>query len=121
KQRLAVLDLGCAGGGFVRSLLDDGHLAVGLEGCDLPQAARLGEWGTISQHLHTCDITQPFTVRDRDSGRPLVFDAITAWEVMEHIRDADLPVLMANVRKHLAPDGLFLCSVSTIADGNPEL
>ena len=30
------LDLGCAGGGFVRSLIDDGHFAVGFEGSDFP-------------------------------------------------------------------------------------
>lgn len=36
QTRLRVLDLGCAGGGFVRSLIDDGHLAVGLDGSDYP-------------------------------------------------------------------------------------
>ncbi len=121
KPRLAVLDLGCAGGGFVRSLLDDGHLAVGLDGCDLPKRDRLGEWGTIPQHLHTCDITKPFEIKDRASGRRLRFDAITAWEVMEHIRDADLDSLFANVTRHLAEGGLFLCSVSTVEDGNAEV
>src|SRR5262249_17441537 len=60
--RLKVLDLGCAGGGFVRTLLDDGHLAVGLEGSDHPKMHQLGEWGTVPRHLHNCAITRPFTV-----------------------------------------------------------
>lgn len=121
KQRLAILDLGCAGGGFVRSLIDDGHLAVGLEGCELPKKNRLGEWGTIRHHLHTCDITRPFTIKDRRTGHQLRFDVITAWEVMEHIRDEDLEAVFGNIANHLADGGLFLCSVSTIEDGNPEL
>ncbi len=121
KPRLAVLDLGCAGGGFVRSLLDDGHFAVGLEGSDHPKVHRLGEWGTIPHHLHTCDITRPFTLRDRATGAPLRFDVITAWEVMEHIHDRDLDTLLQNISNHLAEGGLFLCSISTVEDGNPEL
>jgi SAM-dependent methyltransferase/quinol monooxygenase YgiN len=121
RQRIAVLDLGCAGGGFVRSLIDDGHLAVGIEGCDLPKKNRLGEWGTIPHHLHTCDVTRPFEIKDRATGRRLRFDAITAWEVMEHIRDADLEAFCANLARHLADGGLFLCSVSTVDDGNPEV
>lgn len=121
RPRARVLDLGCAGGGFVRSLLDDGHFAVGLDGCDVPKSRRLGEWGTIPHHLFTCDVTKPFTLRDRATGDPLRFDAITAWELLEHIPEGDLDRLMANVLDHLAPDGFFLCSVSTIEDGNPEV
>lgn len=120
-KRLAVLDLGCAGGGFVRSLIDDGHLAVGLDGCDYPKVHGLGEWRTIPHHLHNCDLTQPFSVLDARSGALLRFDVITAWEVLEHIRDEDLSVFFRNVHNHLACGGLFLCSVSTVEDGNPEL
>jgi 2-polyprenyl-3-methyl-5-hydroxy-6-metoxy-1,4-benzoquinol methylase len=121
RSRLAVLDLGCAGGGFVRSLIDDGHFAVGIDGSDTPRLLRLGEWGTIPHHLHTCDITKPFALRDRATGDPLRFDAITAWEVLEHIREDDLPGLMRNIADHLAPGGLFFCSVATFRDEVPEL
>jgi SAM-dependent methyltransferase len=120
RPRLAVLDLGCAGGGFVRSLIDDGHFAVGIDGSDTPLRLRLGEWGTIPQHLHTCDITKPFALRDRATGKPLRFDAITAWEVLEHIREKDLSGLMRNIAEHLAPDGMFFCSVATFRDEVPE-
>jgi hypothetical protein len=40
---------------------------------------------------------------------------------MEHIRDEDLESLFRNVTAHLAEGGLFLCSVSTVEDGNPEV
>ena len=120
KKRLAVLDLGCAGGGLVRTLIDDGHLAVGLEGSDYPKVNQAGEWGTIPHHLHTCDVTKPFRLR-HPGGATVKFDAITAWEVMEHIHDRDLDCLVGNIREHLAGDGYFLCSVSTVEDGIPEI
>ena len=120
RPRLSVLDLGCAGGGFVRSLLDDGHFAVGLEGCETPKLLRLGEWGTIPKHLFSCDVTKPFRLSEQGTGTPLRFHAITMWEVMEHIPEADLPQLAANVSEHLTDDGVWVCSVSTVPDPNPD-
>jgi len=75
---IRVLDIGCAGGGFVRSLLDDGHLAVGLEGSDYQLVNQGAEWSTIPLHLFTCDVTKPFRLTDRATGQPLLFHAITA-------------------------------------------
>jgi SAM-dependent methyltransferase len=116
---LKVLDLGCAGGGLVRTLIDDGHFAVGLEGSDYPLVNQSGEWGTIPHHLLTCDITKPFRLTSRSSGEPLRFDAITAWEVMEHISEERIGVLMANVNEHLAPGGWVMLSIATFLDWNP--
>lgn len=116
QPRLRVLDLGCAGGGFVRSLLDDGHFAVGLEGSDYPLLNQTGEWGTIPLHLLTCDITRPFRISDRETGEPIRFEAITAWEVMEHIPEDGLSGLLANIENHLAPGGFLLFSVATFVD-----
>jgi SAM-dependent methyltransferase len=117
-DRLKVLDLGCAGGGFVRSLIDDGHLAVGLEGSPYPKITQSGEWGTIPYHLHTCDITKPFVLRDPNTRSVYQFDVITAWEFLEHIREDDLRALFVNIDRHLAPGGCFVASVSTIEDRN---
>jgi len=117
---LKVLDLGCAGGGLVRTLIDDGHFAVGLEGSDFPLLNQTGEWGTIPLHLLTCDITRPFRLTSRSSGAPIRFDAITAWEVMEHIPEDRLAALMANVNEHLAPGGWVLFSIATFLDWDPN-
>ena len=106
-----MLDLGCAGGGLVRSLLDDGHFAVGLEGSDYPLLNQTGEWATIPLHLFTCDITKPFRLVDRAPGEPILFDAVTAWEVMEHIPENDLPGLFENLERHLCR-GAACCSRS---------
>jgi len=120
RRPLKVLDLGCAGGGLVRSLIDDGHLAVGLEGSDFPLLTQKDEWSTIPYHLHTCDIAKPFALNHPTTGARMQFDAITAWEVMEHIPENGLPTLFLNIRNHLAPDGWVLFSVSTVPDGDEK-
>jgi SAM-dependent methyltransferase len=119
KPDLRVLDLGCAGGGLVRTLIDDGHFAVGLEGSDYPLVNQFGEWGTIPHHLFTCDITRPFTLSLRSTRQPIRFDAITAWEVMEHIPEDRIAPLMGNVDAHLAPGGWVLFSIATFLDFSP--
>lgn len=118
RRVLRVLDLGCSGGGFVRNCLDDGCFAVGLEGSDFSQKNRRAEWRTIPERLFTCDISRPFHLYDASGGTrvPLQFDVITAWEVIEHIAEADLAQVAANVATHLAPGGLWILSVSPIEE-----
>ncbi len=110
--------MGCAGGGLVRSFLADGYTAIGLEGSDAPGRLRSGEWDTIPYHLFSCDITEPFEVRDA-AGDSVKFDIVTAWEVLEHIPEEKLAGLITNVRRHLNPCGIFVGSVDLFAEGNP--
>ena len=117
---LRVLDLGCAGGGLVKSIIADGYEAIGIEGSDASKKLRSGEWDTCPHHLFTGDITAPFQLRTLDGG-PVAFHCITAWEVMEHIPADRLPGLIQNVDRHLTSDGLFIASVDTAPDGNPVL
>jgi 2-polyprenyl-3-methyl-5-hydroxy-6-metoxy-1,4-benzoquinol methylase len=117
--QLRVLDVGCAGGGFVRTLIDDGHFAVGLEGSDYPLLNQTGEWSTIPMHLFTCDITKPLQLYDNATSEPLVFDAITAWEVMEHIPEEGLSAMLENLERHLAPQGYLFFSIATHMDWDP--
>lgn len=115
-----VLDLGCSGGGFVKTLVDDGHEAIGLEGSDYSLKLKRAEWGTIPDHLFTCDVTKPFMLCcsfQNDLASQAEFDAITAWELMEHIPEDRLGGLAENVLGHLAPHGIFICSVSPNHDG----
>jgi SAM-dependent methyltransferase len=115
---LRILDLGCSGGGFVKDCLDDGCLAVGLEGSDYSKKLRRAEWRTIPENLFTADLTAPFQISGEfpEGEVPLQFDVITAWEVMEHIHERDLPMLIANAKKHLRPGGLWIMSVALCDD-----
>jgi 2-polyprenyl-3-methyl-5-hydroxy-6-metoxy-1,4-benzoquinol methylase len=117
---LAVLDMGCSGGGFVKSVLDDGFTAVGLEGSDVCKRLQRAEWSTIPLHLFTCDITRPFSLWN-DRNQRVLFDVITAWEVLEHIAPDLVPVVIANIHDNLKPGGFFIGSIDMTPDGNPNL
>lgn len=105
------IDLGCAGGGLVLDFLEYGNFSVGIEGSDYSLKIKRAEWATIPDNLFTADITKPFHVEV--DGEPAKFDIITAWEVMEHIHEHDLPQLFENI-KHLMRDeaSLFVCSIA---------
>lgn len=117
KEDLAFLDIGCAGGGLVKSFFEDGYFALGLEGSDTSKKNRAGEWDTIPYHLFTCDITKEFEINLM--GKRIFFDLITAWEVLEHIKEPDLPGLINNISSNLKPQGLFIASIDLLPDGNP--
>lgn len=108
---ISVLDLGCAGGGFVKDCIDDGHNAVGIEGSDYSLVRKRAEWATIPLNLFTADILKPFTVLE--DGEPARFDCVTAWEVLEHLNEEGMPTLCDNIKRHLVPGGYFIGSVST--------
>ncbi len=114
KEPLKILDMGCSGGGFVKNCLDDGCLAVGLEGSDFSKRNRRAEWRTIPEFLFTADITADFEVLAETEALPrrLQFDAVTSWEVMEHIAEPDIAKVAANVKRHLVPSGIWIMSVS---------
>lgn len=117
RANLKVLDLGCSGGGFVRSFLEDGHTAIGIEGSDTSKKLRSAEWDACPFHLFTADITSPFLlVREKT---PILFDCITMWEVLEHIPENKLAILFENIKSHLSDDGIFVGSIDMAPDGNP--
>ncbi len=113
---LHVLDLGCSGGGFIKNCIDDGHIGIGLEGSDYSQKIGRAEWKTIPNNLFTCDITAEFYLNAIDESSriqsEMKFNAITAWEFIEHIKTEDLPNVCQNVSRHLEKGGLWIMSVS---------
>jgi SAM-dependent methyltransferase len=109
-----LLDIGCAGGGLVRSILDSGGFAVGIEGSDYSKRHKRAEWATIPDHLFTADVTEPFELYEEsgDGGRsPLDFNVITGWEFFEHITEEGVRKVVANLLRHLAPRGIVLASI----------
>jgi 2-polyprenyl-3-methyl-5-hydroxy-6-metoxy-1,4-benzoquinol methylase len=109
KPPITVLDFGCGGGGMVKTFIDEGNDAVGLEGSDIPKNKGLGEWTTIPNNLFTCDLTYPFVLHTGDNYI-YQFDVVTAWEFVEHIEEYDLMCVFENMKAHLKDDGLFIMS-----------
>lgn len=114
----SVLDLGCAGGGFVASCLKRGWKAIGIEGSDVPKNQGLHEWPKIPLSLFTADITKEFSACEELESkwgtrcRNLFFDVITAWEVLEHIKEPNLGAVFENVSAHMHRDSVWFMSVS---------
>lgn len=109
------MDLGCSGGGFVYQFINSGIFAVGVEGSDFSQKNKRAEWATIPDYLFTGDITKPFHFVDEEENK-IVFDAISAWDVLEHISRDDLPKVIQNIRSNLVDGGLFIASIATFPD-----
>ena len=115
RKRFSFLDLGCAGGQLVKDFLDIGWVSVGLEGSDYSLKHGRANWAQLAgKHLFTCDITKPFKVLV--NGKKHRFHLITAWEVLEHIRLSDLPVLFKNIMRHLGKGGYFIASTTSLPD-----
>lgn len=108
----AILDLGCAGGGFVKNCVEDGRVAIGLEGNDYNLKNKKFAWPAIPENLFICDITKPFMLHSGDK-KTYKFGVITAWEVMEHILEKDLPQLFINIHNHLSSVGLLIVSINS--------
>ena len=116
---LSFLDLGCSGGGMVLEAALRGHTSIGLEGSDNSKKEQRAEWRLLGDRLQTCDITKPFRLIERD-GTVKKFDIITAWEVMEHIQENDLPQMLENIKQHLSDRGYFVASIANWEDIDPE-
>lgn len=116
---LSFLDLGCSGGGMVLEALLRNHFALGLEGSDYSLKYQRAEWRLLQKNLFTCDISKEFSLITEES-QIKQFEIITAWEVLEHINESDLPQLFKNIKKHLKTDGYFISSVASWDDINPK-
>lgn len=113
--RINVLDLGCSGGGFVKDCIDDGNFAVGIDGSDYSKKNKRAEWRTIPDNLFTADITKPFAFYDQD-GERILFDVITLWDVIEHIKQSSLKGLFRNLKENLSSKGIIIMSVGCVPD-----
>ena len=101
---------GSAGGGMVKSFIDQGDVAIGVEGSDYSLVRQREEWSKIPEYLFTADITKPFQIFNDNS--PFLFDVITAWEFLEHIDQSDLQEVFNNIDNHLKNNGVVIASIN---------
>lgn len=108
------MDLCCFGGGLVRDFLR-GHRTIGVEGSDFSLKKQHAEWRAVPKNLNTCDVLKLFDMFD-DGTQVASFDIITAWEFPNFIPHESLPEFDRNVRRQLAPKGVFVASVALSED-----
>lgn len=118
-QKINFLDLGCAGGGIVKDMHDARHLSYGIEGSPEQKNASKNNWATIPDNLFVADITEKFrfyTYDENGQSTKVLFDVISAWDVLEHIPEDRLPGLIENLIKNLKPNGFFICGIADFLD-----
>ncbi len=113
---LKVLDMGCAGGQMITDFIEEGYTAVGLEGSThVLTGAGSHNWNKHhNKNLFNVDLSKPFQLFHGD--KPLKFNFIHSWDVIEHIHPDDLGVWFDNVKNHLTDDGVFCCVLAATPD-----
>lgn len=120
-NKIAFLDIGCAGGQLVIDFFNRGHVAIGLEGSDYSIKHQRANWPAYhNKNLFTCDATMPYTVVD-DNGQKQLFDCVTAWEVIEHISPNQLDAFFQNIASHMHDKSIFVGSISLMRSPDPNL
>jgi len=109
-QRISVLDLGCGGGNFVKTIIEEGHIAIGVDCFYIYEKFMPASWNIIPNNLFMCDISSPFQIyQEKDQ---IKFDVITSWEFMEHLYEEDVNGVMSNIINNLKEKGYYICSIS---------
>ena len=121
KKKVSHLDLGCGGGGLVFDFLVSGHTSIGLDGSDFAKKGSLNHWQIIRHNLFCADITKKFLINDYSSLEIITFDLITAFEVLEHLEESDIPGLINNLKTNMHKKSIFMCSVATFEDKEQEI
>lgn len=97
-----LLELGCASGQFLRTMVDAGWEARGIE--PSPEAARLARVRGLEV------VTSQVELAPEPDGS---FDLITAWMVLEHLHDPR--AVLTRLRRWIRPSGLLAFSVPNAA------
>lgn len=118
-RKITHLDLGCAGGGLTYDFLLCNHESFGIEGSNYPLLYQSGMWRLIPSRLFTADVTYPFQIRD-NKNKQVTFDLITAWELLEHLKEERVGSFLENILKSLKKKGLFIASIATQSDFDKE-
>jgi len=111
-KKINIMDIGCAGGQLAVDFHNRGHLSFGIEGSDYNIKNKQFNWPAHYQNvLWTADLTKTFKVVDEKEDE-ILFDLISAWEVVEHIHPDHLEVFFENIISKLKPDGIFIASIN---------
>lgn len=115
------LDLGCAGGKLILDV--DNHkktnICIGLDGSVGVYKQESWSNGKNKNILKNADLSKEFFVED-SNGEKVIFDVITAWELVEHFYENELETFFNNVFNHLSDGGVFIGSAANYPDIRDE-
>lgn len=106
-----IIDIGCGGGQFILDCVNDGCLAIGLDGYEIYKKYELAAWPLIPDNLFEVDVSEPFYISYGEYS--FMADIITSWEFMEHLYEEDLDGVLSNIKLHLKNKGFYICGIST--------
>lgn len=116
KKPLKFLDIGCSGGQLVVDFHNRGHISVGIEGSDYSVKHQRANWPSYyNKNLFTCDAAKEYKIQD-DNNNKILFDCISAWEVVEHINPTELDTFFVNIKNHMHDKSIFVGSISLVGD-----
>ena len=116
KKKFSFLDIGCSGGQLVIDFFERGHNAIGIEGSDYSALNGRESWSKYyNKCLFTCDASKPYKIVS-NKNKPVKFDCISSWEVIEHILPEDLDAFFLNVVNHMHDKSIFVGSISYCPD-----
>jgi 2-polyprenyl-3-methyl-5-hydroxy-6-metoxy-1,4-benzoquinol methylase len=96
---LRILELGCGGGAFIQTCIEDGYtLSFGVDGNPYYRELKQHSWGKFPENFFVADAGKDFTILE--NGSPMKFDVITSWEFFEHIHPSAVEQLAKNIEQH---------------------
>lgn len=116
-KKIKTLDVGCSGGQLTIDFNNRGHIGIGIEGSDYSLKNKRANWTEeyYNKFLFTCDATKHYKIVD-DDNNIILFDLITAWEVLEHINKKDFDSFFQNIKNHMNENSIFCASINTAHD-----
>jgi 2-polyprenyl-3-methyl-5-hydroxy-6-metoxy-1,4-benzoquinol methylase len=104
RRGLRILDVGCGAGVMSDHLRRYGDVT----GIDFSSAAIAAARVFTARRRGRSPIFQAGSLDDLPEGD--TFDAITLFDVLEHIQESERPAFIADLRDHLATDGVLVAS-----------
>lgn len=120
-ERINWLDLGCAGGRLILDVSkhEKTNICIGLDGSVGVYKQESWSSGENSDVLRNADLSKEFFI-EYDDGKRVIFDVITAWELVEHFYENELETFFNNVYNHLSEEGVFIGSAANYPDVRDE-
>lgn len=120
-EKINWLDLGCAGGKLILDVSSHSktNVCIGLDGSVGVYKQESWSNGENKNILKNADLSKEFSI-EYENGNKVVFDVITAWELVEHFYEHELEVFFNNVFNHLSDGGVFIGSAANYPDVRDE-